>query len=116
MRTETVVAHSCSLYFQTIAHFRNRNHICLLNVLAHFRIAGAATAGRTIAQEFLGSPGAVNLSNVHISLGIDRHHMWPVELACLAAAASKAGQFRKVLPVDDVDCVIEEISDVHAAL
>src|SRR6266705_5018138 len=90
-------------------------YVCSLDVLAHFGIAGAAAAGRTIAQEFL-SPRPINFAHVNISLGIDRHHVWPVKLACLAAASSKATELRKVLPVDDIDCVIEEIGDVHAAL
>ncbi len=61
-----------------------------LEVFPHFCITDATAASRTIAQEFLGSRGAINFAHVNISLGIDSHHMRPMELARLAAAASKA--------------------------
>src|SRR5882762_1286225 len=93
-----------------------RQYVCSLDVLAHCWIAGAAAAGGAIAQEFLSSRGAVNFAHVNISLGIDRHHVWPVKLACLAATATKATELCEVLPVDDIDCVIEEIGHVHATL
>src|SRR5258706_8936091 len=96
------------------------NHVLyvvyLLGVLPYFRIPSAAAAGGAIAQEFLSSPSAVHLADVHISFGIDSHHVRPMEFACLAPAPSEAAQFCEVLPVDYVDGVIEEIGDVHAAL
>ena len=88
----------------------------LLGVLAHFRIACAAATGRTIAQELLSSRSAINLADVNITFGIYSYHVRPVELARLATAASKTAQFRQVLPVDDIYCVIAEIGDVHAGL
>src|ERR1700732_2856325 len=91
-------------------------YVCSLEVLANCWIAGPAAAGGAIAQEFLSSRGAVNFAHVNISLGIDRHHVWPVKPACLTATATKETELRKVLPVDDVDCVIEEIGHVHATL
>src|SRR6266853_6490704 len=95
---------------------RVHNHFCSMDVLAHLRFAGPAAAGGAVTEEFLRSRGAIHFAHVNVSLGIDRHHVWPVKLACLAAAASKATELRKVLPVDDIDCVIDEISDVHATL
>jgi len=65
-------------------------HVCLLDVLAHFRTAGAAAARRTIAQELLSSPSAIDLADVNISVGVDSYHVRPVKLARLAAAPSKA--------------------------
>ena len=88
----------------------------LFEVFAHFCITGAGAARRTIAQELLSSPGAINFADVNISVGIGSYHVRPVKLARLAAAASKATQFRQVLPVDDIYYVIAEISDVHASL
>ena len=65
-------------------------HVCLLDVLAHFRTAGAAAARRTIAQELLSSPSAIDLADVNISVGVDSYHVRPVELARLAASPSEA--------------------------
>src|ERR1700737_2702964 len=104
------------LPYPSETNMHNLSKGCSLDVLTHFRIAGAAAAGRTIAQEFLSSCGAINFAYVNISIGIDSHHVGPVKLACLAAAASKATEFREVLSVDDIDYVIEEIGYVHASL
>ena len=87
-----------------------------IDVLAHFGIACTAAARCTKAQEFLSSRGAINFTNVNISVGIDRYHVRPMELACLASATSKATQFCQILPVNDIDHVIEQIGDVHAGL
>ena len=70
----------------------------------------------TVAQKFLSSRRAIHFAGINISVGIDGYHVRPVELASLAAAASKSAQFRQVLTVDHVDDVIAEIGDVHATL
>src|SRR5258705_8214461 len=88
----------------------------LFEVFAHFCITGASAARRTIAQELLSSRSPITLANINISVGIGSYHVRPVKLARLAAAPSKATQFRKVLPVDDIYHVITEIGDVHAGL
>ena len=88
----------------------------LLGVLTYFWIACAAATRRTIAQELLSSPSAIDLADVNISVGVDSYHVRPVELARLAAAPSKATYFRQVLPVDGIYYVVAKIGDVHAAL
>jgi len=95
MPVEMDTAHSCSLFFQTIAHFRTGicrfqiSNAVLRKILAYFRIASAAAAGCAVPEEFLGSPGAIYLPYVHISLGINSHHVRPVKFARLAASSSK---------------------------
>ena len=88
----------------------------LLEVPAHIRATRAAAAHRTIAQELLSSPGAIDLADVNVSVAIDSDNVRPVKLACLTAATSKATQFCQILPVDDLDCVIKQIGDEHASL
>lgn len=67
------LAHERALFLDRLSfrglhfHCSGRRDFCLRKILAHFRVAGAAAARCTIAQEFLSSRGAINLSDVNIT-------------------------------------------------
>src|SRR6185503_17589785 len=88
----------------------------LLDVPADFGAAGAGAAGGAVAQKLLSPRSAVHLADVNVAGGIGAYHVRPVEPAGLAAAAAEAAELGQVLPVDDVDHVVAEVGDVHAAL
>ena len=62
----------------------------LLDVFADFRTAGPAATRRSVAQVLLHSASAIDFTGVHVPVGIDRYHVRPVKLACLAAAGSES--------------------------
>src|SRR5581483_7648126 len=83
------------------------------------------TAAPAIAGWRLSSPenkrlqspaGAIDLARVHISFRVHGDDVGPVQQAGLAASARKPPQFLQILPIDDVDRVVGQVSDVHAAL
>ena len=70
-------------------------NISMIEVLADLRVARAAAAGRTIAEELLDSCRAVDFARVHIALRIHTYHMRPVEFSGLTAARRKTTHFCK---------------------
>src|SRR3954471_24358590 len=96
--------------------FSSGQPLYLLEIFADFRAASAAAASRAVAQKLLGSRRAIHLADVHIPLGIRSDYMRPMKLTGLAAASAYASQFSQVLAVEDVDHIVHQIGDIHAAL
>src|SRR5438874_9443034 len=56
--------------------------------------------------EFLDALGVVDLAGIDVARFVDRHGVYPVELAGIAAAAAEAADHAAVLAPEDADLVV----------